>query len=158
MLYAQVHLTLPAWIHDAFDPGAAFASDEDKVALARAWLRCWRPVGFWLNSMPSTWYIVGVLATVFTINLALRAVPFAILKPLRESKVVKAMATWMPAGILAILAASTFNGSIGSEGAHFVHALIAVAFTTAVHLTLGRRTLLSVGAGTLTYVLLVTFL
>ena len=34
MLYAQVHLTLPAWIHDAFDPGAAFASDEDKVALA----------------------------------------------------------------------------------------------------------------------------
>ena len=29
---------------------------EDKVALARAWLRCWRPVGFWLNSMPTTWY------------------------------------------------------------------------------------------------------
>jgi len=31
-------------------------NDEDKVALARAWLRCWRPVGFWLNSMPTTWY------------------------------------------------------------------------------------------------------
>ena len=36
-------------------PGVA-ENDEDKVALARAWLRCWRPVGFWLNSMPSTWY------------------------------------------------------------------------------------------------------
>ncbi|WP_028916390.1 nucleoside deaminase [Pseudoxanthomonas sp. J35] len=34
MLYAQVHLTLPAWIHDAFDPAATYASDEDKVALA----------------------------------------------------------------------------------------------------------------------------
>jgi ATP-dependent helicase YprA (DUF1998 family) len=36
-------------------PGIA-ENDEDKVALARAWLRCWRPVGFWLNSMPTTWY------------------------------------------------------------------------------------------------------
>ncbi|GAB3508492.1 nucleoside deaminase [Pseudoxanthomonas daejeonensis] len=34
MLYAQVHLTLPAWVHDAFDQAATFASDEDKVALA----------------------------------------------------------------------------------------------------------------------------
>ena len=34
MLYAQVHLALPAWIHEAFDPAATFASDEDKVALA----------------------------------------------------------------------------------------------------------------------------
>ncbi len=34
MLYAQVHLTLPAWVHDAVDAGRAYASDEDKVALA----------------------------------------------------------------------------------------------------------------------------
>jgi hypothetical protein len=36
-------------------PGVA-ETDEDKVALARAWLRCWRSNGFWLNSMPPTWY------------------------------------------------------------------------------------------------------
>ena len=36
-------------------PGAA-ENDEDKVALARAWLRCWLPIGFWLNSMPTAWY------------------------------------------------------------------------------------------------------
>ena len=36
-------------------PGIA-ENEEDKIALARAWLRCWRPVGFWLNSMPTTWY------------------------------------------------------------------------------------------------------
>ena len=29
---------------------------EDKVALARAWLRCWRSNGFWLNVMPNGWY------------------------------------------------------------------------------------------------------
>ena len=41
----------------ALPPIPAIAeNDEDKVALARAWLRCWRPVGFWLNSMPTAWY------------------------------------------------------------------------------------------------------
>ena len=34
MLYAQVHLTLPAWVHDGVDTTRAYASDEDKVALA----------------------------------------------------------------------------------------------------------------------------
>ncbi len=34
MLYQQIHLTLPAWTHDLIDLAAAYASDEDKVALA----------------------------------------------------------------------------------------------------------------------------
>lgn len=34
MLYAQVHLTLPAWVHEAVDPHAVFAGDDAKVALA----------------------------------------------------------------------------------------------------------------------------
>jgi len=34
MLYGQVHLTLPVWVHDAVDTARAYASDEDKVALA----------------------------------------------------------------------------------------------------------------------------
>ena len=34
MLYAQVHLTLPAWVHDAVDSARAYPSDADKVALA----------------------------------------------------------------------------------------------------------------------------
>lgn len=36
MLYAQVHLTLPAWVHDAVDTTRGYASDADKVALAVA--------------------------------------------------------------------------------------------------------------------------
>lgn len=34
MLLAQVHLTLPVWIHDAVDTARAYPGDEDKVALA----------------------------------------------------------------------------------------------------------------------------
>ena len=34
MLYAQVHLTLPAWVHEAVDASRAYAADEEKVALA----------------------------------------------------------------------------------------------------------------------------
>ena len=36
MLYAQVHLTLPAWVHDAVDTARTYVTDADKVALAIA--------------------------------------------------------------------------------------------------------------------------
>lgn len=36
MLYAQVHLTLPAWVHDAVDTSRAYVTDADKVSLAIA--------------------------------------------------------------------------------------------------------------------------
>jgi ATP-dependent helicase YprA (DUF1998 family) len=35
-------------------PGVA-ETPEAKVALARAWLRCWQSYGFWLSSMPGSW-------------------------------------------------------------------------------------------------------
>lgn len=34
MLYAQVHLTLPAWVHDVAEPGQRVPGDAAKVALA----------------------------------------------------------------------------------------------------------------------------
>jgi tRNA(Arg) A34 adenosine deaminase TadA len=34
MLYAQIHLTLPAWVHEAVDTTRAYAGDDAKVALA----------------------------------------------------------------------------------------------------------------------------
>lgn len=36
-------------------PGFAVTPDQ-KVSLARAWLRGWHNRGFWLNSMPTTWW------------------------------------------------------------------------------------------------------
>lgn len=108
--------------------------------------------------MPELWYLAGVLSIVFVITLALRAVPFAILKPLRQSQFVARMATWMPAGILAILAAATFHTTTGTDPAYVLKALAAVIVTAVVHVTCGRRTLLSVGAGTLSYIALINLL
>ena len=36
MLLAQLHLTLPIWVHDQVDQARFYASDEDKVAVAIA--------------------------------------------------------------------------------------------------------------------------
>ena len=57
-------------------------------------------------------------------------------------------------GILAILAVSTLRTSIDAVPAGLVPAAIATAVTIEARLG-GRRTLLSVGLGTLTFVLLV---
>ena len=40
-------------------PGVAQSSDE-KLALGRAWLRCWRRAGFWLSRMPPAWWLKDV--------------------------------------------------------------------------------------------------
>ena len=36
MLYAQVHLTLPAWVHASVDASRAYPTDDDKAGLAIA--------------------------------------------------------------------------------------------------------------------------
>ncbi|MGO1738269.1 MAG: AzlD domain-containing protein [Actinomycetaceae bacterium] len=112
--------------------------------------------------MPETSYVVAVLVIGFVITVSLRALPFAVLAPLRRSRAVAAVSVWMPVGILAILAAQTFRSTVAVDvgggpwlSAPLLHGLLAVAVTVAVHLSTGRRTLLSVGLGTLTYVLLV---
>lgn len=105
--------------------------------------------------MPETSYIASVLAIGFAITFALRAVPFAVLEPLRHSRFVTTMAAWMPAGILAILAVSTLSDSVGTSVTIRLAAASAVAVTVAVHLLSGRRTLWSVGTGTLVYIVAV---
>ncbi len=102
-----------------------------------------------------TWYIVAVLGIVFTITFGLRALPFAILGPLRRSPLVKKLSLWMPAGILLVLAASTMRNVIADYPSQLLAVGVASAVTVAVHLLFGRRTLLSVGLGTLSFVLLV---
>ncbi|PPG41229.1 branched-chain amino acid transporter permease [Pseudoclavibacter sp. RFBA6] len=104
--------------------------------------------------MFDVWWFVGAVAVCGGITFALRAVPFAALKPLRDSKTVQRLAVWMPAGILAILAVVTFS-DFAVEPRTSLWAAIALAVTIGVHLGFGRRTLLSVGLGTATFVVLV---
>lgn len=106
--------------------------------------------------MSETWYIIAVLATVFTITFALRALPFAVIGPLRESEFVATLALWMPAGILGFFALSTLHTSaLAGTEAYVWEALVAAGVTIITHLVSGRRTLVSVGLGTLTFVALV---
>ena len=67
----------------------------------------------------------------------------------------------MPAGVLTILAlvmlldAAALAPGEPVDGTRVAHALFAAAVTVVVHLLAGRRTLVSIAAGTLAYVLLV---
>lgn len=108
--------------------------------------------------MPDITYILAALAIAGGITIALRAVPFLLLQPLRESRFVRHMALWMPAGLLLILAAATFRSSAFGDTVRLWEAATAAAVTVVVHLSCGRRTLLSVGAGTATFVALVNLL
>lgn len=107
--------------------------------------------------MPETPYVLAVLAIVFTVTLTLRALPFAALRTLRESVLVRKLSVWMPVGILGILAVSTLRTTLTADMGHALPAALAVAVTVGAHLLAGRRTLLSVGLGTLAYVVLVNF-
>lgn len=105
-----------------------------------------------------TWYLIAAIALGGIITLGLRALPFAMLKPLRRSKFVRSLGEWMPAGIVLILAVVVLRDEIVARGADWWMALVALAVTVAVHLLAGRRILLSVAAGTACYVALVNLL
>ncbi|HEY4534968.1 MAG TPA: AzlD domain-containing protein [Enteractinococcus sp.] len=110
------------------------------------------------EATPATWYILTVVAIMFAVTFSLRALPFAILAKLRDSAFVNIMALWMPAGILGLLAIVIFYSTATAPGAQLWKLLVAVAITIASHLLLGRRTLVSIGLGTVTYVVLVNFI
>lgn len=99
-------------------------------------------------------YLIIAVALSGLITLGLRALPFAILKPLRKSRFVKALGRWMPAGILLILAVVVLRGEILSRPGNLWAVAVATAVTVAVHLLAKRRALLSIAAGTACYVLL----
>lgn len=99
-------------------------------------------------------YLIVAVAISGLVTLALRALPFAILKPLRKSRFVKALGRWMPAGILLILAVVVLRGEILSRPGNLWAIPAATAVTVFVHLLGKRRALLSIAAGTACYVLL----
>ena len=107
---------------------------------------------------PATWYIIAAVAIMFTVTFTLRALPFAILANLRGSKFVNIMALWMPAGILGLLAIVIFYSTATDPATDLWKLLVVVSVTIASHLLLGRRTLVSIGLGTVTYVILVNFI
>ena len=107
---------------------------------------------------PTVGYLLALLAITFVIDFTLRALPFKILEPLRDSRFVSDMAVWMPPGIMLILVLSTLAQGAQEAGGRWWAALAATGVTVAVHLLSGRKLLWSVGIGTLCYVALLNWL
>jgi len=103
--------------------------------------------------MPELSYMLVAVALAGFITVLLRALPFAILKPLRKSKFVQRLGEWMPAGLLVILALVMLGNEIATRPGK----LWAIAIAVAVHLFAGRRAVLSIIAGTAVYVVLLNF-
>ena len=104
--------------------------------------------------MPDLGYMIAAVVIGGVITVLLRALPFAVLKPLRKSKFVQALGRWMPAGLLLILAVVMLAGEIAARPGKLWIIAVATAMTVLVHLFAGRRALLSIFAGTGVYVLL----
>lgn len=104
--------------------------------------------------MPNIGYMIAVVLISGAITLLLRALPFAVLKPLRSSKFVRRLGEWMPVGILLILAVVVVTGEVVARPDRAWAVAIAIAVTVLVHLFVGRRALISIFAGTGVYVLL----
>lgn len=108
--------------------------------------------------MPELSYLIVAVVVSGLITLALRALPFAILKPLRKSRFVQALGRWMPAGILLILAVVVLRGEVQSRPGDLWAIVAASVVTVVVHLLGKRRALLSIAAGTTCYVLLLNLM
>ena len=107
---------------------------------------------------PTLGYLLTLLVIVFVIDFTLRALPFKILEPLRDSRFVSDMAVWMPPGIMLILVLSTLSQGASAAGERWWAALVATGVTVAVHLLSGRKLLWSVGIGTVCDVALLNWL
>jgi branched-subunit amino acid transport protein AzlD len=104
--------------------------------------------------VPSTGYLLAVLATILVITFALRALPFAVLEPLRGSALMGSLSRWMPAGIMTILVVYTLKDVSLGTGWHGLPEALALAVTVGLHVW-RRNALLSILGGTAVYVLLV---
>lgn len=107
--------------------------------------------------MPDVPYLIAGVVIAALITVALRAVPFAVLKPLRKSKLVQALGRWMPAGILLILVVVLTRDQIRAHPGDIAALGISMVVTVVVHLVGRRRAYLSIAAGTACYVLLLNF-
>ena len=101
--------------------------------------------------MPGASYIVAAVLVSAAVTWALRALPFAMLAPLRSSPLVRYLGVHMPAGVLTVLAVYTVTALPGPLVA------LAAALAVTAGLQLWRRNLaVSMVAGTIVYVVLVS--
>lgn len=104
--------------------------------------------------MPDAAYLWAASLTMFAVTFALRALPFAALRPLRHSALIAYLSRHLPAGIMVILAVYTVRLVSLREAPHGLPEVVALAVTVIVHLRL-RNAVASIISGTAVYIVLV---
>lgn len=104
--------------------------------------------------MPDNAYLMAASLTMFAVTFALRSLPFAVLRPLRDSALIGYLSSHMPAGIMVILVVYTLRGVSLSEAPHGLPEIQALVVTVALHLW-KRNAVASIIVGTAVYVAVV---
>ncbi len=89
--------------------------------------------------MPDNAYLMAASLTMFAVTFALRSLPFAVLRPLRDSALIGYLSRHMPAGIMVILVVYTLRGVSLGEAPHGLPEALAIAVTVALHLLEAQR-------------------
>ena len=105
--------------------------------------------------MPDNRYIAVLVLVSAAVTWALRALPFAALAPLRNSRVVRYLSVHMPVGVMVMLAIYTLRTVAGDTVRQLIWLAVAVVVTAGLHLWRGRA-LLSILIGTCCYVTLMS--
>lgn len=105
--------------------------------------------------MPDTGYVALLVGVSAAVTWALRALPFAVLAPMRDSAVVRYLSVHMPVGVMVMLAIYSLTTVVGDTALQRVWLAVAVAVTAGLQIWRGRA-LLSILAGTTCYVTLMT--
>jgi branched-subunit amino acid transport protein AzlD len=103
--------------------------------------------------VPEPGYLVAAVLVSAAITWSLRAVPFALLAPLRSSRVVAHLGEAMPLGVMLILVGYTLRNAPFTEAPYAAPTLIALAATVGLHLW-RRNVVLSIVGGTVVNVVL----
>ncbi|MFT0848283.1 AzlD domain-containing protein [Actinomycetaceae bacterium L2_0104] len=107
--------------------------------------------------MPDNWYILSGILVAAGVTWALRAIPFAMLAPLRESALLDYLGKRMPVGIMFILVVYTVGHVNLTALDEAIPMVVALGMTIGLHLW-RRNPTLSIFAGTGVYVLLASTL
>lgn len=107
--------------------------------------------------MPDTPYLLAAVAASTAVTWGLRALPFAVLAPLRASAAVGYLSARMPLGVMVILIAYTLRDLPLADPARALPDVLALAATVGLHLW-RRNAVLSILGGTVIYVVLVSTL
>lgn len=105
--------------------------------------------------MPDPGHIAVLVAVSAAVTWTLRALPFAVLAPMRHSAVVRYLSLHMPLGVMVMLALYTVRDVPDAAGGQQLWLLIAVLVTAGLQLW-RRHALLSIFVGTGIYVALMS--